>query len=283
MNRFTEKFVHWSARLAFWRKSAEVTPEQLEPQDSETIQNTEAESSVADDVPAQEVGWFARLKQILRRRRKPDLELLPDTGQVMVTERGSPVQLDANVTVDDVPPLKLSFTARLKNKLRRQSKPEQIGEDAETLKPAEEKNKEATASGDADSTGNEDEPDVSRKWQVLAMLSNKWVWISSAGAMLLAIIAVMLVMLLQSVKEKEQLEVDLLATQKKLGQTAIAKRAAGIKGSSGSASNSSMDNVGSAADPNLDINAEDCMVTSKESVTQNLKNCIESFNRSASN
>ena len=288
MNRFTEILAQGSARLAFWRKSAEVPPEQLEPEDPGSIRKAETDSSETADVAAREVGRFARLKQVLHRWRKPDHEQLPDPGQAVVTERASPEQRDGSVTADDVPAHKLSFAARLKNKLRRQPKPEQIEEDAESLKSAEEKNKAATASADADSTGNEDAMHVSRNRQVLAMLSNKWLWISSAGVMLLAIIVVMLVMLLHSEKEIEQLEVDLLATQKKLDQPAIAKQtianqAAGIKASSGSASDSSPETVGDAADPNLDINAEDCLVSSKESVTQNLKNCIESFNRSVSN
>ena len=284
MNRFTEKIVHWSVRLAFWHKTAEATPRHPEYRDSETIKNIESDPSAAIDVPALEAGLFSRLKQLLLRWRNTRQEELPDPALAVTKERRAAVeQPDASATADEVPALKLPFTVRLKNKFRRQPKPEQTGEDAGKLKPAEDKHKEATPSGDADSSGNEEAMDVSRKRQVLALLSNKWVWISSAGVMLMAIIAVMLVMLLQSAKEKEQLEVDLLATQKKLGQTAITKRAAGTQGSSRSASGSSMETAGSSVDPNLDINAEDCLVTSTESVAQNLKNCIESFNRSVSN
>jgi hypothetical protein len=81
-------------------------------------------------------------------------------------------------------------------------------------------------------------------------------------------------MLVHSAREKEHLQQELLATQKKLQQT-LTRTAAG-KHARGQPGNSA---VAAVADSSPGGNDGDCTVTDKESVILNLKNCIDSFNQ----
>lgn len=281
MNRFTAKLVHGFARLAFWRKPVETAPEQSQSPDPATarrLRTAEAEPSVSVDVPVLRAGWFARLKQVLRRRRDSAQEPSLDPDQTGVRAHPSKNQVEENAAANVVPLPKLSFLGWLKNKLRRQPKPEQLEADvdADALKPGAEENSKATASSDANPDDDADAVQISRIRRALSMLSNKWVWVPSVSIVLLAIIVSMLLMLLQSAQEKKQLQTKLIATQKKLEQTSIVKQAAARKNLSGQAGDPASETL--AADTQPGVDAGDCVVTDKESVIKTLKNCIDSFN-----
>ncbi|MHB1085371.1 MAG: hypothetical protein ACYCZA_11095 [Thiobacillus sp.] len=337
MNRLTAKLVHGLARLAFWRKPVETTPEHAQFPDPATASRPnaiEAETGVAVEVPVSRASWFARLKQGVRRRRAPAREA-QDPDQSGVRAHPSPAQVEASAAVDVVPSPKLSILQWLNNRLRRQPKPEPLEADADALKPGPEKSSQATASGDsspddgvpqlklsflgrlkttfrrqsrpeqievdasADTDASkpgaetdrktsvpgdarpEDEADavhMSRMRRVGALLSNKWVWIPTISTVLLAIIVSMQLMLLQSIQEKNQLQTQLSATQKKLEQASIPKQVAARQNTPGQASEPIHETLGRAADSQSGADAGDCVVTDKASVMKNLKNCIDSFN-----
>ena len=139
--------------------------------------------------------------------------------------------------------------------------------------------------------------------RVLAVLSNKWVLISSIGGVLLAITGVALFMLMQSSRDKTHLQAELLKTQKQLEQSVIAKKPeansiipalAPISAPTPApvpvpeqASEPAVEKaapVAEKADPPVTkpqpaVASGECLITDQASVTQNLKNCIESFNR----
>ncbi len=337
MNRLTAKFVHGLARLAFWRKPVEAIPEQPqspEPAPAGRVKTTEAAPGATADMPVIRTGWFARLKQVLRRHRDPALESFmdPDPGvgthpspepvgvsaaedgvsrpklslldRLKTTLRRQPKtqQIEADVVADalkpgtekgdqatassdthpddGVPQLKLSFLGRLKTTFRRQPKLEQIEVDADAnaSKPGAETDRKTSGPSDARPDDEADAVQISRMRRVGAMLSNKWVWIPSVSIVLLAIMIAMLLMLLQSAQEKKQLQTKLIATQKKLEQTSIPKQTAARKNAPGHADDPTHETLGSAADTQPGADVGDCVVTDKASVSQNLKNCIDSFN-----
>jgi hypothetical protein len=257
--------------LAFWRKPAALPTGEPAPEAAADLGSIEANSN-AVEAPAPRVGRFARLRQALRGRRSPVPEQPVDLDHTGDAEPSAGEQAEANATADDVPTRELSLLARLKNKLRRQAEmPPEAAVDAE---PEAEQRTEAVASGDVDSAGDENSLHLGRVRRVLAMLSSKWVWIPSLSVVLLALMGTMVLMLMQSAQENKHLQEALLATQKKLEQS-TAKKAA-VKRD---------DAPGKAGDPAVATAAYsggdgDCTVTDKESVIRNLKNCIDSFNRS---
>lgn len=284
MNRFTAKLVHGFARLAFWRKPVAPPSEQPETPAAEALmdlQPVEAEAGAAADTPEPQVGKFVRLKQLLNWARKHDMEQPVDPDQTTVMEAPTREQPDAGATADEAPVSKRSLLARVKNTLRRQPGPETLGADADESIPSAGQNMDAAVSSEAGPASDEDTVQVGRFRRVLATLSNKWVWIPGASVMLLALIGAMALLLLQSEQEKQQLQAELLATQKKLEQTGVSKKAAADADAPRPAGDPVFVAVGSAAaDTRPGVDAGDCQVSDKESVTQNLKNCIDSFNRS---
>ncbi|MDP1929558.1 MAG: hypothetical protein Q8K62_13720 [Thiobacillus sp.] len=103
--------------------------------------------------------------------------------------------------------------------------------------------------------------------------------------MLIALIATMMWMLLQSGQEKKQLQIELVAAQKKLKQASAAKPLAVGRDASKQAGNPAVASglsVANAGDTSAGSrpggDAGGCDVSNKENVTQNLKNCIDSFN-----
>ena len=281
MNRLTAKLVHGLARLAFWRKPVESIPEQPqspEPETARRLRTTEAAPGANVDVPVMRTGWFARLKQVLRRRRDPAQEPSQDTDQTKVRVHSSQEQAEVTAAAGVVPQPKLSFLGRLKNTLRRQPNPEQLAVDADTSKPGAETVGKTSAPSNANPGDDAEAVQISLIRRVGAMLSSKWVWIPSVSIVLLAIIVAMLLMLLQSAQEKKQLQTKLIATQKKLEQTSISKQAAARKSAPRQANDPANETLGSAANTQLDADAGDCVVAGTESVIKNLKNCIDRFN-----
>ncbi|MDP1620373.1 MAG: hypothetical protein Q8M12_05270, partial [bacterium] len=123
--------MHGFARLPFWRKPAAATLEEpepvasTEPATARQSKRIEAEARAAADAPVLQAGWFARLKQALRRRQTPAQEATTEPDQAVARERPSRKQVDASAMADDLPAPKPSFLAQLKSKLRRPSRPEQ--------------------------------------------------------------------------------------------------------------------------------------------------------------
>ena len=283
MNRFTAILGHGIARLAFWRKPVETTPESppppaqpesLDPAAARRVRASEAESSAPVDVPVLRVGWFARLKHVLRRRSKPVQEPSPDPDQTVARSRPSPESVDASAAADDGSPPALSFLARLKNKLRHQPQPEQLQAEALAEEPGAEKDNKATATSDVDPADDADATRASLMGRVLALLTNQWVWIPGISTVLLASMTTMMLMLLQSTQEKEHLQTKLVAAQKELKQTTIEKQAAVRR----VAFRQAGDSANSADETQQGVDAGDCVVSDQASVIKNLKNCIESFN-----
>lgn len=240
MNRLTAKLVQGFSRLAFWRKPAAAFPEQPETPAAEasTAAPPEAETAAFAEAPARALA-------------------------------------DGNAIEEAASAPKLSVLARLKTTFRRQTKPEAL--EADESIPGEGLNRDTAAfSEDDESYSDEDTAQPGRIRRVLATLSNKWVWIPGASAMLLVLIGAMVLMLLQSAQEKEHLQAELLATQKKLEQTGVAKEVTVDAAVPAPAAVPAFAAVGSR--PGVD--AGDCQVSDKASVAQNLKNCIDSFNRS---
>ncbi|HSJ81868.1 MAG TPA: hypothetical protein VK910_11705 [Thiobacillus sp.] len=240
MNRLTAKLVQGFSRLAFWRKPAAAFPEQPETPGMEALTEAqpEAEPTALAEAPARELA-------------------------------------DDHAIEEAAAAPKLSVLARLKTTFRRQTKPEAL--EADESIPGAELNRDATAfSEDDESYSDEDTAQPGRIRRVLATLSNKWVWMPGASAMLLVLIGAMVLMLLQSAQEKEHLQAELRATQKKLEQTGVAKEVTVDAAVPAPAAVPAFAAVGSR--PGVD--AGDCQVSDKASVAQNLKNCIDSFNRS---
>ena len=282
MSRLTAKLVHGFSRLASWRKPAAPLPEQPEtpaPEASTEVQ-PEAEPAAAADTAEPQVGRFERLKRLLNLGRKSIAEqpLAPD--QAALDEAPARELADENAIEEAASAPKLSVLARLKTTFRRQAKPEAL--EADESIPGAERNRDATAFSEDESDSDEDTAQSGRIRRALAALSNKWVWVPATSVMLLALIGAMALMLLQSAQEKEHLQAELPATQKKPEQTGIAKEVAADTDApvSAPAAAPAFVAVGAVADSRPGIDAGDCQVSDKASVTQNLKNCIDSFNRS---
>lgn len=286
MNRLTAKLVQWFSRLAFWRKPAAAFPQQSETPAPEASAEAppEAEPAAAADTAEPQAGRFERLKQLLNLGRKSIAEQPVAPDPAALAEAPARELADENAIEEAGSAPKLSVLARLKTTFRRQTKPETL--EADESVPGAGLNRDATAfSEDDESYSDEDTAQPGRIRRVLATLSNKWVWIPGASAMLLVLIGAMALMLLQSAQEKEHLQAELLATQKKLEQTGVAKDVAKEVVADidvpAPAAVSAFAAVGSAAAGSRPgIDAGDCQVSDKASVTQNLKNCIDSFNRS---
>lgn len=288
MKRFVAKIVRGSARLAFWRKPVEVAPDQQqssEPASAEEIKPNETESKASVDVPVQQTGWSARLKNALLRRKRPDRESSPESDPALSSDQTLPkappseALNDTDATADTALPPTLSLLARLKHSLRRQSRPEQLEADMAAENSSAENDNPPALSRDDDSVDDADAPHVSRIGRVLVLLSNKWVWIPGTSVLLLMIVVTMMLMLLQSRREKEQLQADLIAAQIKLKQAGIGKQVPIHQGLFRQAGDPAEVSAGGVADGYADVDTGNCDVSSKESVIKNLKNCIESFNK----
>ncbi|MHB1216046.1 MAG: hypothetical protein ACYCY9_13785 [Thiobacillus sp.] len=249
-----------------------------------TTASSESVPASDDVAPAPPRSLLARLKNSLRRHPGPETieaevdEAIPSPGQRDATTAFS----EADPSGDDEATLpQPSLLARLKNRLRRHPGAETLEMEADESisRPAQDDEAAASSEDDSDTDGDAVQPGRIRR--MLAMLSNKWVWIPGVSVVLLALMGAMLVMLLQSTRENEQLQAELLATQKKLEQTGVAKKAAvraDVPRPAGDPAYSAGDSV--VADNSRGMDDGDCQVSDKASVTQNLRNCIDNFNRS---
>lgn len=121
---------------------------------------------------------------------------------------------------------------------------------------------------------------------VLATLSSKRVWIPGATAMLLGLIgAAMAWMPPQAAQQKARLQVELPATQKKREPAGVAKKEVAPAAADAPPpipadvpADMAVDSAAADARPGIDDG--ECQVSDRASVARNLKNCIDSFNRS---
>jgi hypothetical protein len=286
LNRLTAKLVQGVSWLAFWRKPAAPLPEQpemLAMEASAEVRPVEAEAELAAaDTAEPRAGRFERLKRFLGRVRKPVAEQAAEPDQAALDEAPVRKRADENVMEEEALVPRRSWLARLKTTFRRPG-PEAI--EADESIPDAKRNRDATAFSEDEADSDGDAPQPGRIRRALAALSNKWVWIPAASAMLLVLIGAMALMLLQSAQEKEHLQAELLATQKKLEQSGVAKEVTADTDVPAPAPAAvpvpALAAVGSAAAGSRPgIAAGDCQVSDQASVTENLKNCIDSFNRS---
>lgn len=300
MNRWMAKLAQGTARLAFWRKPATA----IAPASPAAVPMTpEAQPEPADAAapaatPGVKPGWFARLKQsLVRRKRSAKLPLLVD--QIIAPE-AAPAH-DSAATPEIPPPPKLSLLARIKSMLRRTPKPAPIVADA-AASPAE--IRQAGSPRDAVPTDAAEAAPEGRMARVLGLMGRKWVWIPSASAVLLAIMGTLTFMLLQSKHETKQLRTDLVAAQKELKKPSIGKQLAShhdaaVQAEPHSAAPTQVALIQTATHQDTPKQADesahapvgklaagkpsdftgDCDVSDRASVTQNLKNCIEGFNK----
>lgn len=263
------------ARLAFWRKPV-ATPDEA-PAPASAADKT-PDTSTEENSPAPNIGWLAHLKQVFAWRRKAAPEQLLDMDETVVVARPSAEQLASTATTDDATPPKLAFFARLASKLRRQPKqaPDSTPDNASASK-AETAASNATAEV-------EDLPKPSLKLRALALLHNKWFVISGAGGLVLALMATVVVLLVSAAHEKEKLKAELVEVKKKLAHPLVAKTK--TPAPAASHQNLGVSKVIASVTKTLPRSAKnsegDCVVTDKESVEQNLKDCIENFNQLAS-
>lgn len=165
---------------------------------------------------------------------------------------------------------------------------EPLEETRDEAHPAERKRDRARASDDEnaeDQTDAENVPTIGLFKRLLAKLSSKWVWIPAVSVLLLSLIsALIFIVLHHTVQEKEKLQAQLQETQKQLKsqlkkQAALVKQSTAVEVASKQPAQLAAATIGQAnPESKPGINPGDCLVTDKESVTKNLKNCIDSFN-----
>ena len=272
MKQFIRKLGILLARLAFWRKPVTALPDALEDATGTPDASTDANA----DAPKS--GWLARLKRILPWRRNAAPEPILDLDQTVVVERPSPEQLASTEIAEDASAPNQSFFARLKNKLRRRPQLEQATAQADASASSPDS---AVNSNDA-----EDPPKLGLKPRVLALLHNKWVLISGGSALvLIALITTVVVLLVNSAHEKDKLKAELQEAKKKLAHPVVVIRevpaprpviAPKVQDAPQHVASASSKPQAAASG-----NAGECMVSDKESVGRNLKDCIESFNNMA--
>ncbi len=276
----------WFARLAFWRKPVAPTPEPADTPALKTVRTSRLNEPEPNEAPPAKLGWFTRMKQALRWRRKTAPEQALDPDKTVIIARPSREQLEAIEEIEVEPAFKLSLMTRLRNILRRKPTPEAVEETREQLDPDARKRARSTASEDenaADQSNAEDAPKIGFFKRLLAKLRHKWVWIPSVSVLLLSLIGSVLYIVLHTAQEKEKLQAELQETKKQLKkQVALVKTAptpAIINTAPTPKTDRPVATIGQAnAESKPGINSGDCLVTDIESVTKNLKNCIDSFN-----
>ena len=237
--------------------------------------------------PEPKPGWFTRLKQ---GWRKPVATDLLDPGKTTVIEKPSREQLAPTRDTEEAgeasePTPKPSGLGRLKNLLslrRRKDAPEETTDGQPVIeKPADQNTEE------------EQPPQDKRFKRLLLRLRSKWVWIPATSITLLALITGVVMSMAQSAHEREKLKAELQTAKKKLEQKTAASVAAAkitppirvvAAAPETNKTNLATESAGeSRAATNSGVDAGDCVVKDKDSVVQNLKNCIEGFNSAMAN
>jgi hypothetical protein len=241
-----------------------------------------SEVVVPTEIAPEQSSLLTRLTNRFRRKTNPGTEENAEPEQpksdLLVGRKADQAGLSMSAEVPaEAAPVKLSLLTRLKDVFHRKSGTD-FGDDVEPV-----------ASDEAAPAEDGEVLEVGRFQRVRARLSNKWVWIPGLGVIVLVPFVVMAVMLMQSAQEKERLQMELQATQKKLEQPRPLKqpdaRHTARKQTDDTlelGENSMPVTAGSGADSGSAVDAGDCVVTDQASVIKNLKNCIEGFNRASS-
>jgi len=230
-----------------------------------------------DGVADAPVGRWARLKHAVSRRRGAAEVPAEATDS---PARRTPTAVDpAEATADEAPP-KRSLLTRFKSLFRRHAAAELLEAGADpSLSRDTAPNREHAADSD------ESPVQPGRMRRALAMLSRKRVWIPAMSLALLGMMGAMLILLLQSAQEKERLQTELLAAQQQLDQAGGAKKAVPKNDVAEADTTAPVDepaapSLGAVAAVKPDFDPSGCEVSDKESVSQNLRHCIDAFNRS---
>lgn len=290
MNNFSTILDTWHTRLAFWRKPESTLPDQADAPETHAALAAHVNEAEPSAIPPAKSGWFARLKQAFQNRRKetPALDLDPDKTVIM--ERPSREQLEASGEIAAEPLPKPSLMTRLRNHLRRKPKLEVADEIREPADANERKRAtSATNSESADAqSATEDAPTTSIHKRLILKLQNKWVWIPSASVLLLSLVGAALYIVLQTAQEKAKLQAELKSIKQQLQKQAASAKKAPVPVTAipnltaPPKADQAATIVGQAnTKPIPPIDSGDCLVTDIESVTKNLKDCIESFNNAS--
>lgn len=252
-----EKLTRGTARLAFWRKPVEASPDAAAP--------AAASASIAPtaaDVP--KPSWFARLKQKLQRGKEPAAPaptavpaqalvatpapppveapppppLVPQQLEEML-ELSDPVAPSAHDDMlfgDDTPEQQMQALARSEvaqvNPIVADSLAAEIGSLQSEPEPASADIAQAeTAQAEAPQANlpqpkaAPEEGDESHKPQLvsrlLGTLSKKWVWIPSVSVAMLTVMGTLSFMLMQSKQTTHELQTELATAKKQLKQVPI--------------------------------------------------------------
>lgn len=241
-----------------------------------------AKLSDEPEVPEPKPGFLARLKQWLTFRRKKissgietDVESIPEPDTRNVTSEQEAF----------IPEPKLGFLSRLKRMLSFRRKPAEM--ETEAVDKTQRIEKTETRS---DTTGEnqEEAPPPSRLKRLLLRLRRKWVWIPALSLTVVGIASWLGIIMMNTVHEKERLQAELKAAKKMLAKKAVTAVVAPAPppvptpAKPEKKTDPAFEIVGHIPVPqsedNLEIGASDCIVKDKQSVSENLKHCITSFN-----
>ncbi len=268
-------------RLTFRRKPAET---EAEP-DTEVVaeRKPRAKATEEPEVPEPKPSFFARLKGWLTFRRKPiETEAEPDAEAVAERKPRGSASEEA-----EVPEPKPGFFARLKGWLSFRRKPAEPDAEADDKTQVIDKAKVRSETTAAE--GEEEAPQPGRLKRFLIRLRNKRVWIPALSLAVVGLVSWVVVVMLHATHEKERLQAELKAAKKMLEQKQVAAvvRPApppqpAVPAKPEKKIDPAFEIVGHIPAPQPEeesgINASDCVVKDKASVSENLKNCISSFN-----
>lgn len=279
-------FARLKQRLTFRRKPATET--EAEP-DAEAVaeRKPRAKATEEPEVPEPKPSFFARLKGWLTFRRKPiETEAEPDAEAVAERKPRGSASEEA-----EVPEPKPGFFARLKGWLSFRRKPAETEAEADDKTQVIEKAKVRSETTAAE--GEEEAPQPGRLKRLLIRLRSKKVWIPALSLAVVGLVSWVVVVMLHATHEKERLQAELKAAKKMLEQKQVAAvvRPAppppqpAVPAKPEKKIDPAFNIVGHIPAPRSEeesgVNASDCVVKDKASVSENLKNCIEGFNSAA--
>lgn len=277
-------FTRLKQRLSFRRKAVET---EAEP-DAEAVPKKKPRGKTTEEseepaAPEPKLSFFTRLKQWLTFRRKAvEAEAEPEDEAVAKKKTRS----DESAEIE-APAPKLGLLARLKQLLRFRRKAVATEDEADDKTQVIEKTKRGAETTDAEEAA--DAPPPSRLKRLLVRLRSKWVWIPAASLVVVGLISWVVVFMLHATHEKERLQTELKAAKKMLEQKQVAAKKPPVappKPAAPVAPEKKMDPAFSIvghvpaaqSEEDAGINASDCVITDKKSVSENLKNCIADFN-----
>ncbi|MBI5750809.1 MAG: hypothetical protein HZA59_01510 [Hydrogenophilales bacterium] len=280
----------WLARLKglfTFRRKVEAVADTAEEAEAEPVAEKKPRPKASEEAEVSEPkpGFFARLKQRLSFRRKPaETEAEPDAEAAAEKKPKSKDSEEAEVTEP-----KPGFFARLKGWLSFRRKPAETEADDKTLVI----DKAKTGSETTAAEGEEEAPQPGRLKRLMIRLRSKMVWIPALSLAVVGLVSWVVVVMLHATHEKERLQAELKAAKKMLEQKQVAavvrpappppQPAAPAKPEK--KIDPAFEIVGHIPAPQPEeesgINASDCVVKDKASVSENLKRCIEGFNSAA--